>query len=93
MENPLCAEGGGEGFDRIRYDGGPEETAELLRITDRCDGLPQSRGNRTEAEGAVMEALEIRFGSVPGGLREFIAVMDYPAKLRVLFRAAMVLLP
>ena len=39
---------------------------------------------------AVLEALEIRFGPVPEGLRESIAVIDDPARLRVLFRAAIV---
>jgi len=38
----------------------------------------------------VLEALEIRFGPVPEGLRESIAEIDDPERLRVLHRKAIV---
>jgi hypothetical protein len=74
--------------------------AQQLRNEGRQEGRSEGRqegrqegerkGSVATGRQAVLEALEIRFGPVPEGLRESIAEIDDPARLRVLLRAAIV---
>jgi len=81
LAQQLRNEGRQEGLNEGRQEGLNE---------GRQEGRQEGEREGTVAMGrqAVIEALEIRFGSVPEGMRESIATIDDPAKLRVLHRAA-----
>ena len=75
--------------------------AQQLRNEGRQEGRNEGRqegrqegerkGSVATGRQAVLEALEIRFGPVPEGLREAMAAIDDPVRLRALLRAAIVL--
>ena len=74
--------------------------AQQLRNEGRQEGRNEGRqegrqegerkGSVATGRQAVLEALEIRFGPVPEGLRESIAAIGDPERLRVMLRTAMV---
>ena len=69
---------------------GRQEGRDEGRQEGRNEGRQEGEREGTVAMGrqAVLEALEIRFGPVPEGLREAIAAIDDPVRLRALLRAA-----
>ncbi len=71
---------------------GRNEGRQEGRNEGRQEGRQEGERKGSVATGrqAVLEALEIRFGSVPEGLRESIAAIDDPERLRVLHRTAIV---
>ena len=79
LAQQLRNEGRQEGRNEGRQEG---------RNEGRQEG--ERKGSVATGRQAVLEALEIRFGPVPEGLRESIAEIDDPARLRVLLRAAIV---
>jgi len=72
---------------------GRQEGRQEGRNEGRQEGLQEGEREGSVATGrqAVLEALEIRFGPVPEGLREAMAAIDDPVRLRALLRAAIVL--
>ena len=66
--------------------------AEQFRMEGREEGRSQGREEeRTKSRRqAVLDALDLRFGPVPAGLREAIESIGNPEKLRSLLRAAIV---
>jgi predicted transposase YdaD len=72
---------------------GRQEGRQEGRNEGRQEGRQEGEREGSVATGrqAVLEALEIRFGPVPEGLREAMAAIDDPVRLRALLRAAIVL--
>ena len=72
---------------------GRQEGRQEGRNEGRQEGRQEGERKGSVATGrqAVLEALEIRFGPVPEGLREAMAAIDDPVRLRALLRAAIVL--
>ncbi|MEN9285858.1 MAG: hypothetical protein RLZZ179_3351 [Verrucomicrobiota bacterium] len=83
LAQQLRNEGRQEGRQEGRNEGRQEG-----RNEGRQEG--ERKGSVATGRQAVLEALEIRFGPVPEGLRESIAAIDDPARLRVLHRTAIV---
>jgi predicted transposase YdaD len=79
LAQQLRNEGRQEGRNEGRQEG---------RNEGRQEG--ERKGSVATGRQAVLEALEIRFGPVPEGLRESIAEIDDPERLRVLHRKAIV---
>jgi predicted transposase YdaD len=87
LAQQLRNEGRQEGRNEGRQEGRQEG-----RNEGRQEGRQEGEREGAVATGrqAVLEALEIRFGPVPEGLRESIAEIDDPERLRVLHRKAIV---
>jgi len=66
--------------------------AEQFRMEGREEGRSQGReeGSLRASQRLVLDALDLRFGPVPEGLREAIESIGNPEKLRSLHRAAIV---
>ena len=66
--------------------------AEQFRMEGREEGRSQGReeGSLGASQRLVLDALDLRFGPVPEGLREAIEAIGNPEKLRSLLRAAIV---
>ena len=66
--------------------------AEQFRMEGREEGRSQGReeGSLRASQRLVLDALDLRFGPVPAGLREAIESIGNPEKLRSLLRAAIV---
>ncbi len=66
--------------------------AEQIRMEGREEGRSQGReeGSLRASQRLVLDALDLRFGPVPAGLREAIESIRNPEKLRSLHRAAIV---
>jgi predicted transposase YdaD len=66
--------------------------AQKLRQDGRIEGRIEGRedGRMEERRQSVLEALDLRFGSVPDGLRDTLYAIADPEKLRALLRAAIV---
>ena len=62
--------------------------AQKLRQEGRTEG--RTEGNLAASRQSVIEALEVRFGLIPDGLRDAIEAIADPEKLRVLHRVAIV---
>jgi predicted transposase YdaD len=62
----------------------------------RRDGIEEGRqegelkGTLAARRQSVLEALDLRFGPIPDGLRDSIEAISDPEKLRALLRAAIV---
>ena len=66
--------------------------AQQLRQEGRIEGRLEGRedGRMEERRQSVLEALDLRFGPIPDGLRDSIEAIADPEKLRALHRAAIV---
>jgi predicted transposase YdaD len=76
---------------KLRQDGIQEgiKTGELKGREDgRMEGL--HAGTLAASRRSVLEALDLRFGAIPDGLRDSLIAIADPEKLRVLLRAAIV---
>jgi predicted transposase YdaD len=76
---------------QLREDGIQEgfESGEVKgRREGRSEGLQE--GSLAASRQSVIEALEVRFGRIPDGLRDSIEAVADSEKLRVLLRAAIV---
>jgi hypothetical protein len=62
--------------------------AEQIRMEGREEG--REEGSLRASQRLVLDALDLRFGPVPAGLREAIESIGNPEKLRSLLRAAIV---
>ena len=66
--------------------------AQHLRQEGRIEGRIEGRedGRMEERRQSVLEALDLRFGPIPDGLRDSLNAISDPEKLRALLRAAIV---
>jgi predicted transposase YdaD len=62
--------------------------AQQLRQEGRIEG--REDGRMEERRQSVLEALDLRFGPIPDGLRDSIEAITDPEKLRALLRAAII---
>jgi len=72
---------------KLRQDG-IQEGIKTGELKGREDGRMEERTHSRRQ--SVLEALDLRFGPIPDGLRDSIEAISDPEKLRTLLRAAIV---
>lgn len=70
------------------YDGAWKEIEKAMPYITSIERIGRTEGRQEAQQAAVVEALELRFGPVPDGLREEIECITDSGKLQALHRAA-----